>query len=154
MKRCVLPLLIAAALAPAVTATRASALPIGPDPVPVLTCDHPDGVRVGHTLTCKVRGIRYIDSTGAKITLQPASKITYTNPLTHSTINVFQATTKVVIVRDPITRKITDVYGVFTYVPAPGSANRIERAVSTVYKPASGHLVKAFSASTTFKVLP
>jgi len=153
MKRFLPLLLLAATLAPATTASAALA-PAGPDPAPVVTCDHLNGVMVGRTLTCKVRGIRYVDETGHTVTLLPSSKITYTNPITHKTNNVFQATTTIVIIRDPITRKITDLYGKFTYVPALSSANRVERAESTVYKPSTGHLVKAFSASTTFMVLP
>jgi hypothetical protein len=66
----------------------------------------------------------------------PRGVIRYTNPLTHSTINVAQLGTG--------TR--------FKYTPTPADLGRILTFVATIYVPASGHLVRPISASITFKV--
>lgn len=66
----------------------------------------------------------------------PRAVIRYTNPLTHSTINVAQLGTGFK----------------FTYIPPASDVGRILTFVATIDVPASGHLVRAISASTTFKV--
>jgi len=66
----------------------------------------------------------------------PRAVIRYTNPLTHSTINVAQLGTGFK----------------FTYIPPASDAGRILTFVATIFVPASGHLVRPITATTTFKV--
>src|SRR4029077_9480247 len=66
----------------------------------------------------------------------PRAVIRYTNPLTHSTINVAQLGTGFK----------------FTYIPPASDAGRILTFVATISVPASGHLVRPITATTTFKV--
>ena len=66
----------------------------------------------------------------------PRGVIRYTNPLTHSTINIAQLGTG------------TN----FKYTPTPADLGRILTFVATIYVPASGHLVRPISASISFKV--
>jgi hypothetical protein len=67
----------------------------------------------------------------------PRAVIRYTNPLTHSTINVAQLGTG------------TN----FKYIPKASDLGRILTFTATIYVQASGHLVRPISASINFKVV-
>jgi hypothetical protein len=66
----------------------------------------------------------------------PRAVIRYTNPLTHSTINIAQLGTGTK----------------FKYTPTAADLGRVLTFVATIYVPASGHLVRPISASIKFKV--
>jgi hypothetical protein len=117
------------ALAPAVAEAA--------DPAVKVVCEAT--VVVGETLHCTVTG-----TAG----LTPTPKLTYTNPLTHSTINVANSSVMPTSTTDGIVWTTT-------YKPSVGEAGRTEAVVETVYVPTypGSRLTKPFSGVAYVRVL-
>lgn len=124
------PILLVAALAlPGSLAVSSTGQAVNPtDKVPEIVCDSYE-VPVGATLHCTVS-----NTDG----LTPGVKITWTNPRTRQTLNVWNGE-----------HQSFDV----TYTPNPGEAGRVERLSATINYPATGHLVRPSVGSVSFTVL-